>query len=90
MKSKKRHLEGDCMRSTWVLLGTTAQLLLGAALGIFAMFGSASAGDHASRSGHVLTALQQGALEWSIYIVPGVCFLSAATVVLLHRSGARF
>lgn len=76
------------MSQTAVIAGTIAQVLLGGVLWIFAMFGSAGAADHASRAGRVLSTLESSVLDGSVYLVPGLCFLSAAAVFMLHRGGA--
>lgn len=72
------------MSLTWTVLGTIAQLLLAYFLFMVVVF---SAGGIAN--GVTLGRVQLGILNLSVFVLPGLCVLSAAIVVFLHlRAGS--
>lgn len=75
------------MSLSWVITGTIGQLMLGVLLFIFTIFGGAGAADHASREGKPLNMLQSIVIDWSIYALPALCFISAGIVLYLYKNG---
>lgn len=71
----------------WVIAGIFGQLVFAAFLFIFSVFGSAGAGDNASRKGITLSAFQSWVIDWSIYVLPALCVLCAAIVFYWYKNG---
>lgn len=75
------------MSIKWIIAGTIAQLMLGAFLFMFAVFGSAGALDHANRAGKQLSWLQAIVIDWSIYTLPAFCLAGAGIVFYCYKNG---
>jgi hypothetical protein len=75
------------MSLEWLIAGTIGQLMLGMFLFMLTIFGGAGAADHASRAGKQLSLLQSLVIDWSIYTLPALCFISAGIVVYLYKNG---
>lgn len=75
------------MSSAWVIVGTIGQLFLGMFMLLITIFGGAGVVDHASRAGRTLSSLQSGIIDWSIYLLPALCFASAGIVIYLYKHG---
>jgi len=71
------------MSFIWTLLGTIGQLALAGFLFVYVGFSGASIADRHNPGPLVLSLL-----DASIYVVPGVCVVSAALVIYLHHPGA--
>lgn len=66
----------------WTVAGTVGQLMLGYFLFMLVVFSACGLGD-----GPRLGRLARAILDRSMYVVPGLCPLSAAIVIVLHRLG---
>jgi hypothetical protein len=67
----------------WTLAGTVGQLLLAVWLFMAVVFSAAGIGN-----GVALGKLQLAIFNASVFIIPGLCVLSAGIVVYLHMHGA--
>lgn len=71
------------MSFTGVVLGTIGQLVLGYFLFMLVVFSGGGAANGATPGRWAL-----GILNLSIYLLPGLCVLSAGIVIQLYRHGA--
>ncbi|WHZ10259.1 MAG: hypothetical protein OJF60_000698 [Burkholderiaceae bacterium] len=66
----------------WTVLGTFAQLMLAMFLCMLVIFSGASIAN-----GGTLGGFQMRILNLSIFVLPGLCAVSAAVVIYLHLRG---
>lgn len=71
------------MSLIWVVIGTFAQLCLAFFLFMLAAF---AGGGYAN--GNSLKPLQIAILDFSLYLLPALCVISAGVVIMLYRKDA--
>lgn len=70
------------MSLRWVIAGVAGQLVLGGFLFMYVAFSAAGVVNE-----HVLSKLQTGILNFSMFALPLICVLSAGIVLFQYKNG---
>ena len=66
----------------WVIAGSIFQFMSAYIMFLLAVFAGGAAANN-----HVLSAFQLRVLDWSLYLLPGLCVASGLLVIILYISG---